>query len=82
MVKRSLMFNLEVFGNINEVGFFLTQRIRMISSVFGNPYTELADLAREIMKVVSSTPSMKWEYVVDPATGLSVLLLVLCPSLD
>ena len=69
----SLMFNLNVFGNVNEARVFLIQRITMVANIFGNPYTELADLAREIMKVVSSPPSMKWEYVTDSTTGIKIL---------
>jgi len=67
------MFRLEVLENINEVRVDLTHRIRMVTRVFEEPYAELANLAREIMKAISSPQPMKWEYVIDSATGLKIL---------
>jgi hypothetical protein len=45
----------------------------MITRVFGNPYSELASLAREIMRAIISPQPIKWEYVTDSATGLKML---------
>jgi len=67
------MFNLKVFGSINDVRIFLDQRIRMLENIFGNPYSDIANLAEEVMKAVSSPQPMKWEYITDPTTGLKIL---------
>jgi len=67
------MFNFGVLGSVNDVRVFLTQRIKMLTNIFGNPYNELANLAGEILKAVSSPQPMKWEYAIDSATGLKIL---------
>ncbi len=67
------MFAFGMFRNINDVSMDTRQKIRMIMRVFGNPYSELASLSREIMRAISSPQPIKWEYVTDSATGLKIL---------
>jgi hypothetical protein len=67
------MFAFEMFQSINNASVDAPQKLRMITRVFGTPYSELASLAKEIMKAISYPQPIKWEYVTDSTTGLRVL---------
>jgi hypothetical protein len=69
------MFGFEMFQSINDASVDALQKLRMITRVFGTPYSELASLAKEIMKAISYPQPMKWEYMVDSTTGLKILKL-------
>ena len=67
------MFNLDIFQTIDSVAIFVTQRIKTITSIFENPYAELTNQAREVARALTFPQPIKWEYVTDVATGLTIL---------
>lgn len=68
-----MMFDIQVLGSIKELHSFFDLRLKMISNIFAKPYAELANAATEMLKALSMQQSTKWEYIVEPSTGLKLL---------
>lgn len=66
-------FNLEMLGSVKTVRDDMLERARTYANITGDIFSELSCWAKEIIRAISISPSMKWEYMVDSSTGLKIL---------
>lgn len=69
----NFMFNFEILGTVKAVRDNMLERTKTYANIAEDVFSELACWAKEIVKAIISSPSMKWEYVVDSSTGLKIL---------
>ena len=69
----NFLFNFGILKSVKILRDTILQRTNTIVSVADNLNGELACWAKEIAKAMSPSYSMKWEYVIDSATGVKIL---------
>lgn len=69
----NFIFNFEILGTVKAVRDDMLEKTKMYTNIIEGIFSELTCWAKEIVKAISSSPSMKWEYVVDSSTGLKIL---------